>query len=278
MATNEPTNTVQPEGSQRPSIETEQARASSSNKSFTVPGGYLKGTSPPPPGLKLKGGSLPGAAAEYMGFYMLDGNKRVNGRPAWKHTNGSCWIAFDGGIWRGQPEADLGRKSGPLLILDAAAATPDASSATWKAWTGSAWAAQPALKCTVATAAELSAAQAAPKRRAEEERRAKEERRAEDKRRAAREAPVKNFRGPCADCCKPLAPCCCVSADGEAIFGCVPTEPKYFFLACLHMALCPQLGCDPRGGDEEMDYCCTPFIFTLLFTPFVFCVQSESSW
>ena len=43
MATNQPTNTVQPEGSLRPSIETEPARASSSKKSFTVPGGYLKG-------------------------------------------------------------------------------------------------------------------------------------------------------------------------------------------------------------------------------------------
>jgi hypothetical protein len=83
--------------------------------------------------------------------------------------------------------------------------------------------------------------------RAEEERRAAQaaaELRAEEERRAAREAPVKNFRGPCADCCKPLAPCCCVSADGEAIFGCVPTEPEYLLPACLHMALCPQMGCD----------------------------------
>jgi len=62
---------------------------------------------------------------------------------------------------------------------------------------------------------------------------------------------VERFRGPCAVCCKPLAPCCCVSADGEAIFGCVPTEPNYILPACLHMALFPQLGCDPKGGVEN---------------------------
>ena len=103
---------------------------------------------------------------------MLDGTL-VNGRPAWKHTDGRCWIAFEGGIWRGQPEASLGQKSGFLKLSDEAAASPDASSATWQAWTGSAWAAQPALKCTVVTAAELSAAQAAAARRAEEEQRAR---------------------------------------------------------------------------------------------------------
>ena len=87
---------------------------------------------------------------------------------------------------------------------------------------------------------------------------------------------VKRFRGPCAACCKPLAPCCCVSADGEAIFGCVLTDRKYFLPACLHMALCPQLGCDPRGGNEELDYCCEPLIGTLFFTPFVLCFQEPN--
>jgi hypothetical protein len=277
-----------------------------------------------PPGLKMEGGSLRGKATEYMGLYMLDG--LVNGRPAWKHTNGSCWIAFDGANWRGQLKAHLGQKRGVLMLTDADAASPDASSATWQASAGegSALAAQPALvKCTVATAAELSAAQAAAALRAEEEQRAKaaaqaaaelrakeeqrakaaaqaaaqlraeQEQRAEAaaqaaaelrakeeqraKAAAAREVSVKNFRGPCADCCKPLAPCCCVSADGEAIFCCVPTEPKYFLPACLHMALCPQLGCDPRGGDEEMvDYFIGPFISTLCCTPFVVCIQGKN--
>jgi hypothetical protein len=260
-------------------------------------------TPPPPPGLKLEGGSLSGAAAEYVGFYMLDGNKRVNGRPTWNHMNGRCWVAFDGADWRGQPEADLGQKRGALMLTDEAAASPDASSATWQAWTGSAWAAQPALTCTVATAAELSAAQAAL---------------ASAARAASLQAlrsaagsclsgcsvctehgyvrlggpqppggtclscisrcgtpeQVKHFRGPCADCCKPLAPCCCVSADGEAIFGCVPTDRWYFLPAYLHMALCPQLGCDPRGGDEDVD-CKGLCLGTLLFNLFVCCSQEK---
>eukprot|EP00900_Chrysochromulina_parva_P012207 jgi/Chrpa1/20988/Chrysochromulina_OHIO_Genome00026681-RA len=109
-------------------------------------------TPPPPPGLKLEGGSLAGAAAEYMGEYRLDRSKLVNGRPAWRHTTHlTCWLAFDGAIWRGQSEADLGQKSGPLLLLDTAALTPDASSATWQAWKGTAWAAQPQLKCIPCT-------------------------------------------------------------------------------------------------------------------------------
>ena len=127
-----------------------------------------------------------------------------------------------------------------------------------------------------AAAAEAAAAEAAAKAVAEKaaaEKAAAEKAAAKRAARKAAEAPVKNFRGPCADCCKPLAPCCCVSADGEAIFGCVPTKPGYFLPACLHMALCPQLGCDPMGGDEKTDCCCGPLIATLQFTPFVFCIQ-----
>jgi hypothetical protein len=228
-----------------------------------------------PPRLKLEGGSLPGAAAQYAGFYLLDGTL-VNGRPAWKHTNGRCWVAFDGADWRGQPEADLGQKRGALMLTDADAASPDASSATWQAWTGSAWAAQPALTCTVATAAELSAAQAAPALRAKEEQRAAQLR-AKQARRAQAEVSVKHFRGPCAACCKPLAPCCCVSSDGEAIFCCVPTDRSYLLPACLHMALCPQLGCDPMGGEEPIQ---SPEDFlTMVFAPFSIllfvCLQGE---
>ena len=223
-----------------------------------------------PPRLKLEGGSLPGAAAQYAGFYMLDGTL-VNGRPAWKHMDGRCWIAFDGADWRGQPEADLGQKKGVLMLTDADAASPDASSATWQAWTGSAWAAQPALKCTVATAAELSAAQAAAEVRAKEEQRAAQLR-AKQERRAQAEVSVKHFRGPCADCCKPLAPCCCVSADGAAIFGCVLTDRNYFLPACLHMALCPQLGCDPKGGAEDAD--CKELCFATLVSTLL-CLQGK---
>jgi len=219
---------------------------------------------PPPqplsPGLKLEGGSLEGAAAEYMGEYRLAVDDRVwphqageagwrggpmlvNGRPAWRHTTHlTRWLAFDGVNWRGQPEASLGQKSGVLLLSDAAALSPDASSATW--WLaangpGTAGAAQPQLKCIPCAAPPLSRV----------------------------ELPVKNFRGPCAARCKPLAPCCCVSADGEAIFGCVPTDRNYTLPACLHMALCPQLGCDPNGGFGFTDYkdlCLATLITTLL--------------
>jgi hypothetical protein len=90
---------------------------------------------------------------------------------------------------------------------------------------------------------------------------------------------VKNFRGPCADCCKPLAPCCCVSADGEAIFCCVPTEPGYFLPACLHMALCPQLGCDPRGGHEWIDDYFKSIYYTLMgWMMFFPCFQGDFVW
>ena len=207
--------------------------------------GLYEAISPSHSGLKLEGGSLDGAAGEYMGEYRLAVDDRVwppqagkagwrggpmliNGRPAWRHTTHlTCWLAFDGANWRGQPEASLGQKSGVLLLSDAAALSPDASSATWLAANGpgSAGAAQPQLKCIPCAAPPLS--------RVELE-----------------ELPVKNFRGPCAARFKPLAPYCCVSADGEAIFGCVPTDRNYILPACLHMALCPQLGCDPKGGDK----------------------------
>ena len=94
---------------------------------------------------------------------------------------------------------------------------------------------------------------------------------------------VKHFRGPCADNCKLLAPCCCVSADGEAVFGCVPTEPNYLLPACLHMALCPQLGCDPKGGnptitDDTGKICLQTSVLTL----FLICRQEgkdgDSFW
>jgi hypothetical protein len=64
---------------------------------------------------------------------------------------------------------------------------------------------------------------------------------------------VRHFRGPCAACCKPLARCYCVTADGEAIFGCVPTDRDYLLPACLQMAFCPQMGCDPYWGPRSGD-------------------------
>jgi hypothetical protein len=54
----------------------------------------------------------------------------------------------------------------------------------------------------------------------------------------------------------------------------VLTKPRYFLPACLHMALCPQLGCDPRGGDEDVD-CKGLCLGTLLFNLFVCCSQEK---
>ena len=135
------------------------------------------------------------------------------------------------------PEASLGQNSGVLLLSDAAALSPDASSATWLAANGpgSAGAAQPQLKCIPCAAPPLSQVE-------------------------LEELPVKNFRGPCAACCKPLAPCCCVSADGEAIFGCIPARYHYFLPLGLHVCMCPQMGCQPCpyiwGPFAETDYYC----------------------
>jgi hypothetical protein len=71
---------------------------------------------------------------------------------------------------------------------------------------------------------------------------------------------VQHFRGPCADCCKPLAPCCCVSADGEKLYGCIPARYHYFLPLGLHVCMCPQMGCQPCpyiwGPFAETDYYC----------------------
>jgi hypothetical protein len=111
-----------------------------------------RASTPPPPGLKLKGGSLPGAAAKYMGGYRL--GRHVNGRPAYQHVaDSSCWIAFGGDGWMGQPESSLGEGKGSLDLRDSAAASPDVSTKTWKAsgGVGSGWVEAPQLKCTAWT-------------------------------------------------------------------------------------------------------------------------------
>ena len=51
----------------------------------------------------------------------------------------------------GQLESSLGEKVGFLDLPDSAAASPDVSTMTWKAWTGSAWVEAPQLKCTAWT-------------------------------------------------------------------------------------------------------------------------------
>jgi hypothetical protein len=79
----------------------------------------------PPPGLKLEGGSLTGEPANYIGTYILDHIKLVNGRPAYQHTSDATrWIAFAGDRWMGQLESVLGEKKGFLDLADSAAASP----------------------------------------------------------------------------------------------------------------------------------------------------------
>jgi hypothetical protein len=123
---------------------------------------------PPPPGLKLEGGSLTGEAAKYPGTYRLVVGKLVNGRPAYQHTSDATrWIAFAGDRWMGQLESVLGEKKGFLDLADSAAASPDVSAKTWQANAGgaAAWVEQPQLKCTAWTpplsAAEKAAAEKA---------------------------------------------------------------------------------------------------------------------
>ena len=105
--------------------------------------------------LCLKGGSLPGEAARYLGTYRLVVGQLVNSRPAYQHTSDATrWIAFTGNGWMGQTESVLGEKKGFLDLRDAAAASPDVSTKTWKAspgGAGSAWVETPQLKCTAWT-------------------------------------------------------------------------------------------------------------------------------
>ena len=147
---------------------------------------------PPPPGLKLEGGSLPGQAANYIGTYLLDRSKLVNGRPAFQHTSdATLWIAFDGDRWIGCVSALGDVNMGHLYLQDSAAASPDVSAYTWQASAGgaSAWVEQPQLKCTAwpppLSAAEKAAAEKAAAEKAAAERaaaeKAAEEKAAEEK-------------------------------------------------------------------------------------------------
>ena len=98
---------------------------------------------------------------------------------------------------------------------------------------------------------------------------------------AAREMRVSHFQGPCKDCCTPLAACCCVSADGEAVWGCVPASDSYGYVlpACLHLCLCPQQGCgDPTlKSDEPVKAFFEAFLVVNLFANLCFgCFQYET--
>jgi Holliday junction resolvasome RuvABC ATP-dependent DNA helicase subunit len=103
----------------------------------------------------------------------------VNGRPAYQHTSdATLWIAFDGNGWMGQHESSLGKGEGFLFLTDPAAASPDVSTMTWKAWNGSDYVDHLQLKCTAWTpplsAAEKAAAEKAAAEKAAAEKAAAE--------------------------------------------------------------------------------------------------------
>ena len=91
-------------------------------------------------------------------------------------------------------------------------------------------------------------AKAAKERAAAESRAAKE--RAAAAAREANATRTAQFRGPCEDVCASSCACCCVSADGMRLYGCVPLtdDSAYILPLCLHTCLCPQQGGDPCPG------------------------------
>ena len=72
----------------------------------------------------------------------------------------------------------------------------------------------------------------------------------------------------------PLA-CCCVSADGEKLYGCVPTKYDYLLPLYLHTCLCPQQGgnpCPSRYVDEDK-LCLAHCVWFLVNNTCLGCIQ-----
>ena len=122
---------------------------------------------------------------------------------------------------------------------------------------------------------------AAAEARAAEERAAAESRAAKERAAAAaREANATRtaqFRGPCKDVCASSCACCCVSADGMRLYGCVPLTdgavPRDYILPlCLHTCLCPQQGGHPCPGDGSL--CCN----NIFANTCLCCWQDQHGW
>ena len=112
----------------------------------------------------------------------------------------------------------------------------------------------------------------AAKERAVAEARAAKERAAAEKR-EANAARTSQFQdGPCKECCMPLA-CCCVSADGNKVYGCVPTKYDYWLPLCLHTCLCPQQGGSPCPSGHNELKCADYFLFPLFNNACCTCIQ-----
>ena len=105
-------------------------------------------------------------------------------------------------------------------------------------------------------------------------------------RRAAAPTNASIFRGPCKDCCKPLACCCVGHVNGNVhertLYGCVPIEHwDYFLPLCLHMCLCPQQGCDPFPTSLSRDQPKSAFMSNLGANLCGMCIQNspgEMEW
>ena len=87
-----------------------------------------------------------------------------------------------------------------------------------------------------------------------------------------------HFDGPCKECCVSCVPLCCVSADGETLYGCVPTQlggkpVDYVLPLCLHTCLCPQQGGHPcpERSSGPCETCLVAFLFAN--SPVLFCPQ-----
>mmetsp|Transcript_42531 Transcript_42531/g.70723 ORF Transcript_42531/g.70723 Transcript_42531/m.70723 type:complete len:995 (+) Transcript_42531:123-3107(+) len=114
---------------------------------------------PPPIAIRLECNSgISGTAANFLGLYKLVMDKRVNGRPCYRHAQSAGrWIAYNGdNAWNAQSEASLGQKRGWLQLLDSGAATPDMSKITWDSADGNGkWSKRPGLKCYAVDSTEL---------------------------------------------------------------------------------------------------------------------------
>ena len=88
---------------------------------------------------------LHGLATAYEGLFRLVPDKKVKGRPAWRHTTRpDKWIAFTGSGWMAQLESALGTARGVLLLKDTSCETPDQSRRSWHVSPG--WKEEPGLR------------------------------------------------------------------------------------------------------------------------------------
>ncbi|KAL3932172.1 MAG: hypothetical protein SGPRY_000810 [Prymnesium sp.] len=98
---------------------------------------------------------LHGLAAAYEGLFRLESERRVNGRPCYRHVaRRDKFVAFSGRAWMAQGESSLGSERGVMMLRDANCTTPDRSGAQWKLTPG--WVVEPGLRCIGMSEAEAA--------------------------------------------------------------------------------------------------------------------------